>query len=112
MFPNLKQKESTSIHVNEIDGLMNQINLIDVREVFEFETGSIQSAQNIPMNQLIKMPEKYLEKEKKYYVMCQSGMRSARTVAALQKAGYEVVQVRGGVGGYTGRYRINKIVNK
>ncbi|MBE6024984.1 MAG: rhodanese-like domain-containing protein [Cellulosilyticum sp.] len=45
-------------------------------------------------------------KNKKSYLMCQSGMRSNRVVSALKKAGYQVINVSGGMGVYTGDNRI------
>ncbi|NRW96732.1 rhodanese-related sulfurtransferase [Clostridium beijerinckii] len=47
--------------------------MIDIREEYEYKGGSIKSAQNIPMGELLDEPEKYLNKSKEYYIMCQSG---------------------------------------
>lgn len=54
------------------------------------------------MNNLLKNPEKYLNKEKEYYIMCQSGMRSSRTSNILSKQGYKIINVSGGIGSYVG----------
>lgn len=94
-----------TIHVNEIDEILNDINLIDIREPYECAHTSIRKAKNIPMGNLIAAPEKYLNKDKKYYIMCQSGGRSSSAVSILQRAGYDVVNVKGGMGSYTGKYR-------
>lgn len=50
------------------------------------------------MGNLLKNPEKYLMKDKTYYIMCQSGARSNRTTKILNKQGYQVINVAGGVG--------------
>ena len=102
MFSFLNRKLDNAIAANELDGLIGKINLIDIREVYEFAGGHIQTAKNIPMGELLAHPEKYLNKAEKYYLICQSGMRSGRTVSALQKLGYQVVNVKGGMGAYNG----------
>lgn len=38
--------------------------------------GSLKTAKNIPMGNLLTNPGKYLLKDKTYYLMCQSGARS------------------------------------
>lgn len=105
MFSFLKRNSDEVIDIQDIDDLIGKINLIDIREGYEFQSGSIRSAKNIPMGELLSQPERYLKKDSKYYIMCQSGMRSGRSVNALKKAGYDVVNVRGGMGGYRGNNR-------
>lgn len=102
MFP-LFQKTANSIHVNELDPLLNEVNLIDIREPHEFIRGSIQRAKNIPMRQLLNTPTQYLDKNETYYIMCQSGGRSLGAVSILQRAGYDVINVKGGFMGYSGK---------
>lgn len=101
----LKKTVQDTISVNELDPLIGTIELIDVREPQEVAMGTIKTAKNIPMAQLLANPAKYLMKTKKYYIMCQSGMRSSRTVRQLQKNGFDVVNVKGGFGSYTGAKR-------
>jgi len=95
-----------SISVNELDALIGKIDLIDIREPYEFAGGHIKTARNIPMNELLAKPDQYLDKSKKSYIMCQSGGRSSRTVSELKKAGYQVINVRDGMGAYRGSHRI------
>lgn len=105
MFEFLKRDNSQVIHVNDLDNLIGKIELIDIREPYEYKSGSIKTAKNIPMRNLLENPEKYLIKEKTYYIMCQSGGRSGRTTKLLEKQGYQVVNVAGGMGSYVGAKR-------
>lgn len=61
------------------------------------EVKKIESIE-LEMGNLLKNPEKYLMKDKTYYIMCQSGARSNRTTKILNKQGYQVINVAGGVG--------------
>ncbi len=105
MFSLFHRNDSNTIHVSEIDNILPDINLIDIREAYECAHGSIKGSRNIPMGQLLSNPDQYMDKSKKYYIMCQSGGRSSGAVAALQRAGYDVVNVRGGMGSYFGKNR-------
>lgn len=49
MFEFLKKDDGRVINVNEIDNLIGKVELIDIREEYEYKGGSIKSAQNIPM---------------------------------------------------------------
>lgn len=101
MFGFLMNKKFNSIKVNEIDGL-GKINLIDIREPYEYKSGHVPNAKNIPMNKVLESAEKYLDKEKEYHIICQSGGRSTRTCGILASKGYKVINVSGGTGGYRG----------
>mgnify|MGYP000569316543 FL=1 len=81
-FYQLYQKESLSV--------------LDVREVEEFETLHLEGAHNYPLSQLADTYEQ-LDKDNLYYVICKSGMRSARACQFLAEQGYEVVNVQGGM---------------
>ena len=105
MFSLFKRNNSESIFVNDIDHLIGKINLVDIREPQEVKLGTIKTAKNIPMGDLLSHPSHYLKKEETYYLMCQSGMRSARTVAELKKLGYQVINVKDGFGTYSGKFR-------
>ncbi|KXT98560.1 Rhodanese-like domain protein [Streptococcus oralis] len=73
-----------------------QLSLVDVREVEEFETLHLEGVQNIPLSQLADTYEQ-LDKDQLYYVICKSGMRSARACQFLAEQGYDVINVQGGM---------------
>ena len=73
-----------------------QLSLVDVREVEEFEALHLEGARNLPLSQLADT-YKQLEKDQLYYVICKSGMRSARACQFLEEQGYEVINVQGGM---------------
>ena len=73
-----------------------QLSLVDVREVEEFEALHLEGARNFPLSQLADTYEQ-LDKDNLYYVICKSGMRSARACQFLEEQGYEVINVQGGM---------------
>ena len=105
MFGIFNKNAGKVINVNDIDNLIGKINLIDIREPYEYRTGSIKTAKNIPMSDLLGEPDKYLQKDKEYHIVCQSGGRSARAYSKLEGLGFDVVNVAGGVGSYVGSKR-------
>lgn len=102
MFSIFNKNSVKSINVNDLDNLIGKIELIDIRETYEVNMGTIKGSKNIPMGKLLDNPDKYLNKEKEYYIMCQSGMRSSRTSKTLNNIGYNVINVSGGMGSYVG----------
>lgn len=105
MFGLFNRNSGKVINVNDIDNLIGKIDLIDIREQYEYRAGSIKSAKNIPMGDLVSNPEKYLKKDKEYHLICQSGRRSSSTCSKLRNLGFDVVNVAGGVGSYVGSKR-------
>ena len=59
MFGFLKRDDSKVINVNAIDNLIGKVELIDIREPYEYKSGSIKTAKNIPMGNLLADPNKY-----------------------------------------------------
>ena len=47
---------------------LNNINLIDIRSIEKYNSNHIINAKNIPMEKLLISPEKYLDKNQKYYI--------------------------------------------
>jgi len=105
MFGLLQKTKINEININDIDDLLGKINLVDIREEYEYKSGSIKTAKNIPMNQLLNNHDKYLQTGKKYYMFCLSGARSKRAVSYLAKIGYDVVNLSGGILSYRGENR-------
>ena len=73
-----------------------QLSLVDVREVEEFQTLHLEGAQNLPLSQLADIYDQ-LDKDLLHYVVCKSGMRSARACQFLAEQGYDVINVQGGM---------------
>jgi rhodanese-related sulfurtransferase len=105
MFDFFKRDTSKSINVNAMDDLIGKAELIDIREPYEYKSGSIKTSKNIPMGNLLEDPDKYLLKEKTYYLICRSGARSSRTTKKLAKQGFTVINVAGGMSSYSGPNR-------
>lgn len=89
-----------SINIIELNKLIGEINLIDVREVYEYERGHVPTALNIPLMNLINNCEDHLKKNEQYYIICQSGGRSSQTCSVLSEIGYDIINVMGGTGTY------------
>lgn len=102
MFSFLNRGTGNVVNVNDMDKLIGKVDIIDIREPYEYKTGSLMTAKNIPMGSLLEKPDQYLEKDKTYYIMCQSGIRSGKTVKVLEKQGFHVINVSGGMGSYVG----------
>ncbi len=75
---------------------LNYINLIDIRSIERYNNKHIMNAINIPMEQLLIRPEKYLSKGEKYYIYCEKGIQSRKLCQILANNGYSVVNVSGG----------------
>ncbi|MDT3762937.1 rhodanese-like domain-containing protein [Priestia filamentosa] len=70
---------------------------IDVRTPSEFRTKHIKGFQNIPLAEL-RQQSHHLSKEREVFVICQSGMRSAKGSRLLTKLGFKrVTNIKGGM---------------
>ena len=74
----------------------DQLSLVDVREVEEFEVLHIEGAHNLPLSQLADLYDQ-LDKDHLHYVICKARMRSARACQFLSEQGYNVINVQGGM---------------
>lgn len=75
-----------------------QTSIVDVRSVMEFNSGHIDKAINIPLDQFVNRYReiKYLG-EKPVVFYCRSGNRSAQAVAYLQQQGIKQIYNGGGL---------------
>lgn len=92
-------KKTPSLDVMEIDEIKNKHRIIDIRTDVErkrFGKLKYKTAQAIPEETLRANPEKYLDKDKEYYILCESGRRSKKTVKFLNKEGYNTINLKGG----------------
>ena len=93
-----------SIHVSEdytprqVAELLGNasIQLIDVREDYEYEVGRIGGALHIPLAELPTQAER-IERDRPVVFYCRSGSRSAMAASAFDGAGYESHNMAGGL---------------
>ena len=67
--------------------------LIDVRHPIDYKREHDNRAINIYADKLLSNPSKYLDKNKRYFIICKSGYLSKRVVVTLKYLGYMVTQV-------------------
>jgi molybdopterin/thiamine biosynthesis adenylyltransferase/rhodanese-related sulfurtransferase len=74
-----------------------QLELIDVREAFEYEIARIDGAKLIPLGEIAERVNE-LQRERPIVVHCHSGQRSAEAVRLLQQRGFaNVYNLEGGI---------------
>ncbi len=88
------------INFQELKGLLEDdetpVELIDVREPFEYADSHFIGAKSIPMSLVpIKMNE--IDFDKKVVVYCRSGARSRMIADMLAKQGKDVINLKGGM---------------
>ena len=80
---------------NEIDD--KNVYIIDVRENYEYESGHIKNAYNIPLNNLEDISKLMISLDNKIIVYCHSGNRSRQAANQLVEMGYTNVYDMGGI---------------
>jgi rhodanese-related sulfurtransferase len=102
MFAFLNKNNFKTVNVNDLVDKKENMNLIDIREPYEYHRGHLPGAKNIPMGLLVTNPSKYISQDDTYHIICQSGARSLSACNDLELAGYKVINVGGGTGSYVG----------
>ena len=78
-----------------------KLTILDVREIHEYAAGHIPSAKNFPLSTL-DIEFTRLDKNQKYYVICQAGGRSAKAYDFLETQGFDVTNIEGGMNNWPG----------
>lgn len=94
-------KEITAKEVQQRLEAGEPLNIIDVREVEEFQGGHIPGAVNIPLG-LIPIRMNELSKDKPYIMVCLAGGRSAQATEFLERNGFDVTNMAGGMKAWEG----------
>ena len=74
----------------------DEVQLLDVREVPEWVAGHVEGALHVPMHQL-RAAQEQLDPDRTIVCICRSGQRSAAVAEALRRAGYDAVNLLGGM---------------
>jgi rhodanese-related sulfurtransferase len=74
----------------------DDVQLIDVREDYEWDAGRITGARHIELEQLASQAET-IDRERPVVFQCRIGSRSAMAAQAFRTAGYEAYTMHGGL---------------
>ncbi|GAB0170325.1 rhodanese-like domain-containing protein [Lysinibacillus sp. CTST325] len=80
------------------------INLVDVREVDEVESGHIPGIIHIPLG-LLEFRMHELNKNESYIMVCRSGGRSGSATQFLESQGFDVSNMVGGMLAWDGEVK-------
>ena len=83
-----------------IDAHDKKLNIIDVREPYEYDISKLPGSKLIPLGELMDHVNE-LDSSKEYVVHCRSGARSAKAIRQLQTLGFKKLKnLAGGINGY------------
>lgn len=74
--------------IEKLEKRDQKITLLDVRLPYEYEKGHLKGSINIPLSQLDRAEKQIVDKDRKLFVYCRTGARSAQACAILMKLGY------------------------
>ncbi|MGH2538945.1 MAG: rhodanese-like domain-containing protein [Actinomycetota bacterium] len=92
--------ETTSDHLTTVRGVhdrLDEIQLVDCRELYEWEAGRIDGAVHLPLNSIMAGAGSELDEGRPIAVICRSGNRSELATMMLQARGFEAYNVAGGM---------------
>ena len=79
----------------------DELQILDVREPYEWEAGRIEGAIHVPLNDLMAgKGQDQLDAERPVAVICRSGNRSELASLMLKARGFDAFNVRDGMEGW------------
>ena len=88
-----------TIDVTELDRLRHGPDaplMVDVRETWERDIGTIEGSQHIPLGELSARAAE-LPKDREMVIFCHHGARSAKATTWLRQQGYRASNLHGGI---------------
>jgi rhodanese-related sulfurtransferase len=79
---------------------LDQVQLVDCRELYEWNAGRIEAARHIPLNSIMAGATGDLDPQRPVVVVCRSGNRSELAMLMLQARGFEAYNLEGGMEGW------------
>lgn len=74
----------------------SELQLLDVREAWEYDIAHIEGSQLIPLGQLLDRSQE-LDPHQTYVIICHHGIRSMQACYLLARAGFQVINLMGGI---------------
>jgi len=84
-------------HPKGVYDRLDQIQLVDCREQYEWDAGRIEGALHVPLNQIMAGAGSDLDRGKPVVVVCRSGNRSELATMLFQARGFEAHNLEGGM---------------
>jgi rhodanese-related sulfurtransferase len=85
---------TTAVGVNQH---LDEVQLVDCRELYEWAAGRIEGAVHIPLNSIMAGVMSDLDPDKPVVVVCRSGNRSELASLMLRARGFEAYNLEGGM---------------
>lgn len=70
--------------------------IVDIREPREFSRYHLPGAKNVPYQNLVRSPERFIKKGEPIYIICGHGSVSYRAAQILRSFGYEAISISDG----------------
>jgi rhodanese-related sulfurtransferase len=89
-----------SEHLTNVKGVhdrLEDIQLVDCRELYEWVAGHVPEAVHLPLNAIMAGAGGDLDRSKPVAVICRSGNRSELATMMFQARGFEAYNVEGGM---------------
>lgn len=78
--------------------------IIDIREFNEYEKYHIKGTVNVPFGLIMEKYYLFLNKNTRYYILCDNGNKSKMATDYLSTLGYDVVYIIGGIKNWPGTF--------
>ena len=76
---------------------LENIQVIDLRDTDKYQKYHLSNSINVSYDNLLINPERYLDKNKKYLLVCDYGLKSKKTSEILNNNGYLTFSLHGGI---------------
>jgi rhodanese-related sulfurtransferase len=76
---------------------LDDVQILDVREPYEWETGRVDGSIHLPLNTLMAGGEPDLDRDRPVVVVCRTGSRSELATLMLQARGFDAHNLEGGL---------------
>jgi rhodanese-related sulfurtransferase len=83
--------------VRAVHERLDEIQLVDCRELYEWEAGRVDGAIYLPLNSIMAGAGTDLDADRPVAVICRTGNRSELATMMLQARGFEAYNVAGGM---------------
>ncbi len=102
IYKNIGPSQYTNVSPADVKSWTDNLDyqIIDVREPFEYKSGHVKNAINIPLGTIDSNLDR-IKKDKKIVFICKSGGRSSVASRKVSKLGYDVYNMKGGMLAWT-----------